>query len=352
MLQGALNDEVNRYLVSVKKTLRARHHDDLETLSAATADLRRNRAVQKAFVENDRRRLFDALKPFQRDLGRYHRITRVSIHDSAGVNFMRVHQPAHHGDTVIHSTFRKARETEQPFFGMELSESGSFTLSIVVPWHIDKRLAGYVEIEKELHYITEDIPTAMGVELISLIDKRYINRTEWEKAYRVTEGGPHWDDFADFVVVGNSFQNSPKAVARMLTTRHEQHRGEIPQIEFGGRRYCVAFFPLIDVRNRDVGDIAVFYDATAAYKRTENLLMFIGIMCVLIGIALFVSFYHMLDGLERELRESHQKILCESELRLEIEKKHAKELAAHVVELELIRARERKAAQQIADAKK
>ena len=52
----------------------------------------------------------------------------------------------------------------------------------------------------------------------------------------------------------------------------------------------------------------------------------------------------MLDSLERELRESHQKILRENELRLEIEKRHAKELAAHVVELEVTRARERNTA--------
>ena len=222
---------------------------------------------------------------------------------------------------------------------MELGASGSFRLNVVKPWYVKKQLVGYLELGKEFRNVTKGVPTALGVELVAFVDKRRIDRDRWEDAYLDPGSLTSWDDFTDFVVIDNSFDEVPVSVNNWLKRDHDDHAGLHEQIQLYGRTYCVGFFPLIDARNRDVGDIAVFYDATSLVARTENLLMLITTMCLLIGVALFASFNKMLGSLEAELNESRQKIIDDNRLRLEIEQRHAKELAAHVVEVELARSK-------------
>jgi two-component system NtrC family sensor kinase len=337
--QHALDDEVHRYVSSVRKVLRARHHTNVELLSGTLDNLLGDRALCRSFIQRDRNQLHHTLKSTFWELARNHDVTHFYVHDIDGVNFLRVHQPGAYGDTLRHTTLNRARNTGRPFFGMELSSSGAFTLSIVVPWHIEGQLAGFIELGKEFKQIAKDIPDALGIEMITFIDKELIERKAWEAEYGSAGNSPGWTDFTDFAVIDNTFGEPLVDLDQwLLTTPGDEIAGKT-QVAFENRTFSVAFFSLIDVENRHVGKVAIFYDATKHILRTRRLLIMVSAMSLLIGVALFVSFYKMLDSIEKELAESRERTMDENRHRLEIEQKHARELAAHVVELELARAR-------------
>ncbi len=339
LMNGALDDEVNRHLHSARKVIRARHHGDIVTLSNSLENLEEVKALSKAWIRGDSVEIQAIVKPFFAELYNNHGITHCYLHNPKDGPSLRVHHPGSFHDTTDHWTLDNAIETGRLSFGTELSSSGSFRLIVVKPWYIKKQLVGYIELGKEFKNITKGVPDALGVEIVALLDKRQIDREKWEKAYLVSHSTASWDDFTNFVVIDNSFYETPVSIDNWLSHNHDSHAGLHQQIQIYDRTYCVAFFPLIDARNRDVGDIAVFYDATALIARTGNLLMLITTMCLFIGVALFISFYKMLGSIETELAESRQKILGDSQLRFEIEQRHAKELATHVVEVELARSR-------------
>ncbi|UCG60953.1 MAG: hypothetical protein JSV52_11565 [Candidatus Zixiibacteriota bacterium] len=338
LMNGALHSQVDQYLASVKKVIRANHHSDIEVLGEIADNLARHQRLRQAYRNNNRPQAQSVLRPIFQELSQQHGISKLYIHDRDGVNFARAHQPHLFGDTMNHATLAGAIQTGDVCFGMELCDRGSFTFSFVLPWRYPGEIAGYIELGKDFQYITREVPAAFGVEMITLINKTHVSRKAWERAYRHGNIDVWWNTFSDFVIIDNTFDTIPARLNHWFSENPEEPPYN-QRISLEGVTYSLAFFPLVDILGRKVGGVAVFCDITHYLEKTFKQLVLISAMCLIIGIALCVSFYKMLEGLEAELTDSRQKILRESQLRLEIERRHTKELAAHILELELARTR-------------
>lgn len=332
--QNALDGQVRQYLSSVKKVLRTKHHTEIESLGRILDNLQ---SLSHVYSNKDRATFVANVNPIFNELCRNHAVSAIHFYDINGRVFAEVNREIADSEPAEHSTLTKVMESGEPFFGMELSNSGSFSLSYTVPWKVDGEIIGFIELEKELRHITEDVPLAFGVDLVTFIDKRHVTRELWERIYLRQYPDVTWDSFENFVVIDNTFRGPLPPVVKPLAVNPVANTGVTAEVLSHDQEYSFSFFPLIDVHNRTIGYSAVFYDAAAYLRETRDLLYLISALCIVIGVALFVSFYKMLDSLEQELSESRQKILEENQLRLEIERRHTKELAAHVLELEVAR---------------
>ncbi len=346
LLNNDLDEGINHYLTSVKRVIKNRHHSDVETMSTSLERLAENQTLYKAFLQKDRGKLAQVLGPYFEELKHNHHTTHFSIHDTDGVNFVRLHDPQRFGDKIERFTFKKAVETGALFFGMELNPDGLFVLRTVTPWKIDGKLIGYLEIGKELKYMTQNVPLELGVNVIAFVNKKFVLRERWEDKHRQVDSSDCWDDYENFVIIDKSISVDPASVSDFLATDHQDHEKAHMRFEQDGAYYLTSVFQLIDARNRDVGDIMVFYDVTRQVTRAHRLLILISFICVLVGSALIVSFYKMLGSLEQELSDSREQLLEESRNRLEIEQKHARELAKHVIEVEVARTKALNAAKE------
>lgn len=342
VLEMNLDDEVDRYLSSVKKYLKAQHQRDLDELGAAVVNIAQSREVQAAWTDKEQDRLSSMLQPYLTELKFNHDISHLYLYDSLG-NLIHCMDGCPAGDQHQDGfTLSRARVTGRFSYGMELCEHGTFSMRVVMPWLVDDRLAGYIEIGKELQSLTRDIPSVLGVDVAALVEKQYLNRAAWDRAFARPDSGAGWDALAHYVTVEKSLDRVPAEVDEWLSQPASDHLDLKRKLTFDDRTYTAAFLPLIDAQARDVGEIVLFYDTTARTERARRLFAVVAAACLLVGIALFVSFYKMLGGLEDELVTSRHLLIEESQARLEIEKRHVRELAAHVVNLEMNRSREQR----------
>ncbi|UCE25313.1 MAG: hypothetical protein JSU74_04520 [Candidatus Zixiibacteriota bacterium] len=337
LMHHSLEDEIDRYLTSARKVMKSRHHADVESLSKVIEDLTSDPRLQQTFAKDQRAGTRAILEPVFHELARNHNVTHLSLYYAGGKNFLSLQLPRILSDTLSSTTLAKARETGRLFFGMELSRSGAFCLRVAAPWYIGNSLTGFIELGKEFTGITREIPRALGIDLVTYIDKKYILRDDWEKTYSSRDTSATWDTFPDCVIIDNSFEGLPPIDGGSHPVEAGNHTVAGLKLKSNDASYCVAHIPLVDVQNRVVGHLAIYYDATRPIERTENVLIFLGTICLAIGLALFISFYLMLDSLERELLDSREKLVLENNRRLEVEQKHARELAVHVLDLELAR---------------
>ncbi|MEW6413104.1 MAG: cache domain-containing protein [Candidatus Zixiibacteriota bacterium] len=351
LLNNDLNGEIRHYLTSVKKVIKSRHHNDVEVMSASLQYLQENQTLRNAYTQRDRGRLAQLMTIYFHELKHNHNITHFSIHDPDGSNFLRLHQPHHFGDRIQRFTFEKAAESGAPFFGMELNPDGLFILRMVSPWYVDGKLLAYLEIGKELKYMTRSVPAELGVNVIAFVNKAYVDRRKWEERHKTVDSNDTWNDYRDFVIIDKSMSVQPALINDFLSIDHSLHDQLPLRFTQNDRCYMTSVFQLIDAQNRDVGDMMVFYDVTDQVGRAHRLLFLISTICVVVGLGLFVSFYKMLDSLEQELSESRDRVLQESRKRLEVEQKHARELARHVIEVEIAKTKALNAAREAEKAK-
>ncbi|UCD64269.1 MAG: hypothetical protein JSW34_02190 [Candidatus Zixiibacteriota bacterium] len=337
VLNKNLDEEIGRYLASVKKYVQASHRRDIDAMSSELISLTRSGEVRRAWTDESDRDLCAVVKPYFDRMRLRSDISHCYVFDSTGAKILCAGEPDIAGEPTGRFTLAQAQRTGQMAFGVELCAHGTFSLKVVTPWVLEDRPAGFIEAGKELSGLTGAVPSLLGVQIATLVRKEYIDRPAWEANCRSSGIAVDWDRFADFVVVEKSLENVPTGTEEWLSRDRKAYVSARQEVKDDGRTFATAFIPLIDARARHVGDLVLFHDTTARVSRAHHLLFSITVMCILIGLALCVSFYKMLGNIERELAESRHKLIEESRARLEFEKRHTKELAAHVVQLELAR---------------
>ncbi len=339
LMNDSLDYEIGRQLTSARQVIKVSHHANVELLSKVIENLASNQRLKKAYIEGRRAETRAILDPVLHELFESHNVSDLCLYDTLGVDFVRIQRSPINGDTAQSIPLIKARETGRLFFGMDLRPGGAFSLRVAAPWHINDRLAGFIELGKKSTHITKEVPRALGVDMVTYIDKKYLSRERWEKTHSTPDSALAWDTFPNCVIIDNSFNGLPPLDKIHHPVESGARAIAFRKVNTSETSYCVADYPLVDVQNRVVGHFAIYYDATQHIQRTENLLTFISAICLAIGLGLFIFFYRILDGLERELIHSREKLELENARRLEVEQKHARELAVHVLELELARSR-------------
>jgi len=146
--------------------------------------------VQKALREGDADRLLAAWRPVFETLHRENRLTHFYFFDANRVCLLRVHKPEKRGDLIDRFTAREAERTGKSASGPELGPLGTFTLRVVQPVFEGGKLAGYVELRKEIEDVLQTLHTQSGNQLAVVIRKEYLKRQDWENGSVCSGGRP------------------------------------------------------------------------------------------------------------------------------------------------------------------
>ncbi|MDK1032003.1 MAG: diguanylate cyclase, partial [Planctomycetia bacterium] len=249
-------------------------------------------------------------------------ITHFYVHDTDRVNFLRVHKPDRYGDVIDRFTMMKTAKTAEPASGIELGPLGTLTLRAVHPWRIDGRLIGYIELGMGVDHLVKELRESLGIDVMLLVDKRFLNRRDWVAGMRMLGRKADWEQFADSVVANRTIEHVPPEMTKWLNQAHrDQTKGHF-EVTIEGRRHSVGSLRLRDVSGREIGDIVVFHDATAQYAALRRFIGFLAAVCADAGIGLFVLFYVILGRAQRSLQAAHAKALEESHARQEQQEHH------------------------------
>ncbi len=125
------------FLHETRRLFQMELNEDAELLNGLLDLLKRDKALQSAWLAKDRQALLDYVKPIFEDIRSKYRVTHFYFHDLDQVCFLRAHNPPRYGDYIDRYTMAGAAREDKPFHGIELGPFGTFTLRVVYPWRID-----------------------------------------------------------------------------------------------------------------------------------------------------------------------------------------------------------------------
>lgn len=256
-------------LTAAGGALEATERADVEKLQATLSVLAAHPGLAEAFRAGDRARLLAVARPLFQGLGASHGVTHFSFHTRDREVFLRVHDPARHGDRVQRTTLSMAASGAGRGAGMELGRT-AYALRAVTPWVVDGEVIGYLELGEELSSFLGRMKSQTGDDYAMLIAKRDPDRNEllreddW-RAMRAGRGLPDdWAAHGDFVVVDDTGRED--ALPSGLDLAGLRPGGRIlGELQRGERTLVRGLVPVRDAGGRQVGGVVVTHDVTALH---------------------------------------------------------------------------------------
>ena len=319
-----INEEVRSRVKGVEQLLQHELEEQVELLNGLIDFIKRDKNLQSAWLAKDRDALLGHSLPLFEDVCSKYGVTHFYFHVLDRVCFLRVHKPARWGDYIERFTLDGAVREAKPVHGIELGPLGTFTLRVVHPWRIAGELAGYIELGIGVEHITPKLKEVLGGEVLLIINKSYLNRSDWEEGREMLGQTADWDEFPNFVITGSTLQQLPPELYRYLehlylsSCDEPAHLSSSLKISSGNLAYQGGFAPVFDAGGRDVGDIIVMSDITEKEAVLRILIATLIIIGAVIGLALSGLLYVFLGRIENNL------VSAQNDLKAEVEeRKHA-----------------------------
>ncbi|MHB1033347.1 MAG: ATP-binding protein [Pirellulales bacterium] len=297
-----------------------------ESLNGMLELLKFNERIRAAWLAKDRAALLEVAQPRFAELHSECHITHFCFYTPDRVCFLRVHNPGEYGDRVNLFTLSQASQAGRPAYGVELGKYGTLSLRVVQPWVIDGRLVGYLELGQEIKPVMLDVAKILGVDLAITVEKRHLDRSQWQQGQRMSGEKGDWDQLSDTIVVHRTLQTIPKEAAELINREHERHAGVSMATTVAGRRYRAGAIPFRDARGRLIGDILVLDDDSAPKAALWKSLLVLGVLSGLVAVGLLSYSYLFVGRVQRQLEATRRKALEESQFREAAQVRHLDEL--------------------------
>ena len=269
----------------------------------------------KAWLSKDRKQLYKVAKPFFQDIKKNYKITHFYFTDLNKRSFLRVHNRGRYDDIIKRWTTNQALLTNSIQSGIELGTYGHFTLRVVLPWVIDNKLTGFIELGEEINHLTPELKRILKADLIFTVDKQFVSFQKW-KIGRLASGKlGDWDQFTQSLIIDKTIKQIPSEITPMITGKLADNK--LIQTTIKDKDFHVAQTKLLDVAGNIVGKTLLLRDISI---ETNNLKIFItsfSIILSLIGFIIAVIFYKYIHKIESYIINSN-KIIEDKNLQLNV----------------------------------
>ena len=271
-------------------------HNQAHSLTLALEGITADATLPGALRADDTAPLLAAWRPRFEMLRREHNITHFDFLDPNRVCRLRIHNPKRRGDRIERFTALEAERAGKTVSGIELEAAGTITLRAVRPVFAGGSLAGYVELAQdgdEILRLREGYPDQ---ELALTIRKERLNQTKWVASRREMGLNADWESLPRNVVVyasQGSLSNTITAWVNPAPGATSDRSESVPGIEAGRKRWRIASTPLRDVAGREIGDLWVMLDVTAARADFSHRIVLGGAASAVV-LALVLGFIYVL----------------------------------------------------------
>ena len=314
-----IDHQFKHRLNSVNTLFRTELDQDSELLHGLINFIEKDKDLREAWLAHDRERLLEIALPIFNEMKTEHRVTHFYFHNTDKINYLRVHNPPYHGDTIDRFTLNSAVRKGKVVSGVELGPLCKFALRVVYPWRIDGDLVGYIELGEEIEHITKRLNNILNVDLIFTIKKSHLERIKWEEGMMMRGKTGQWDMFEDNVVINHSFKTIPEEVINYIRIYKQNQDLAKPQISIGKRILRVEFMKLIDVGNQAVGEIIVFNDITNTINELRSFMIGLIIVNIMTFGLVCYFFWSLLGRIEYRLSTAFTELNTEISERKRIE---------------------------------
>lgn len=282
--------------------------EEAQIIQGFFARFKNDPALAKAFLARDRTALLAESRPIFDKLLADHDITHFYFIDPQKNCFLRVHNPSRHGDFIDRWTLASAAQQHKTVSGVELGPLGTLTLRVVMPWQLDGKLIGYLELGKEITHLLPLLKQVLNVDLLFAIRKKFLQRDKWEEGMRMLGYEENWDQLPDHVIIDRTLTSTPAGLAGQLRATHDQQVKQLLEISLMGHRYDGGFVPLFDCAGQELGDIIILVDSSAERIDINQLSLITIFILTSAAVILLAPYYRHIAELDQSLHEARLRL--------------------------------------------
>lgn len=291
-------------LSAVAKLFSVKLDKDANLMRAVGRAMMENAAIAEAFRRADRDELERAGRSLFEVLRTDHRVTHLYFTRPDRINLYRFHSPEAHGDLIDRASMLQAHARRTAVQGLEMGPLGTLTLRVVMPWREGERDLGFVEIGEEIEHVIEEIRDALGVDVVALVNKRYVALSQWQAGQDLMRRQGDWNRFPSHVALAKTVAELPReldenVLARLLVD------GTV-RIRSGDRSMQMAALPLADAGGRRIGELAILRDVSGLESTFDRYVLAVVLACLVVAATVYGAFYVALDRVERDYRRQHE----------------------------------------------
>jgi signal transduction histidine kinase/FixJ family two-component response regulator len=297
------DEDIARAAALFDDMLQLQSAENVALLRSVMELLLRNPTLEDALVRRDREKLLEVAEPMFRDLRSRNGITHFYFILPDRTMLLRVQHPEEWGDRIDRLVLQEAQRTRRPAWANEQGPFGSLTLRVVHPWIRDGEVVGYLELGKEFEDVVQSFHELLGVDVFVVADKHLFDRRKWESMKRKVGHAVEWDEFPNVLVLSRTAAAIPAPIAEYLRSVRREHVKRAFETTADGRDLQAFVVPFADIRGRELGELVVLRDVTAAQSAERRSVAAVAGVCTLIGGSLIAFFYVLLGRVQVDVAE-------------------------------------------------
>ncbi len=307
---------------SIASIVNSYQNEDTKMLSSTIQILQNSKDLQELWIKKERDGLLKKANELFNKFKISLNVTHFYFHDTNSVNFLRVHKPNKYGDFIERATMKRARETKKIASGLELGPLGTFVLRVVVPWAINGKVKGYIELGKEVEYSIGKIHKTFEVELYILLKKEFANKSTYERGMKFLNREANWDSYENYAIIYKTMDWVPDSLESIVKNNsnyskvlHHDNEYEIKVLDLNN-----------NINSKTVGKLVILLDTSHVSKSKEDAMFTILLIVVIIGSIMIIILWFILHRIEQSLIKYENKAISELNLRELEQKQHIAKL--------------------------
>lgn len=274
--QSQMSERIGSRVADVSRNLRLALTQQATGLIAAAQPVATDPAVRSALSGNRAEHLLSSWTPLFEAMRGQSKVTHFDFYGADRRSLLRVDKPAerdvHHESALL----GEAERTGRAVFGLTLEPSGVLSLQVVQPVVEDGRIAGYVELGKDIEDILQTLAVQPGLQVAVLIHKRHIEQAGWaSEGRRSLDGTTSWNQIPHSVAIFASQGQLPDAFIPFAD--HDPDEGHASfereqEVQFDNKTWRVATTPVQDANGSEIGDLMVMEDVSSENRDFARLM--------------------------------------------------------------------------------
>ncbi len=262
----------------------------LQHLSWFAAEAAADPALRSAMQSGNRDQLFELSRDRLAALKRHFGVSHWYFIRPDGQVLLRVHAPKRSGDRVDRRTFADAMRTGQATGGIELGPLGTYALRHVLPWRVDGKLIGYLELAQEIESFAGNIAEILNVDIVTAVDKTATSEAAFAAGKLELGFSGFWNDHPRIAIQQAGRRPLPPGLADYWNAHPGGDPGQVFRSANERGEWSISLLPLPDHQGRPVASMAVIRDVSsersAGRRQLAGSLLLAGLLATLLLLAL------------------------------------------------------------------
>jgi signal transduction histidine kinase len=296
--------QVGRIVNVAANLLHVQVDEEEETMKIGLAGVLGNQAFAAPLRAGDRAELLRLARPVYDAMRHDGQVTHFYFGTAEGITLLRVHAPASLGGRHDHGLTIKASLLGAEEAGLDLGGLGALSLRVAAPYRDNGKVIGFVELGVEFRHIANAVHEILGVDLLTLIDKRRLDRQAWERGRDIFGWLLPWDQFPNVVMNNNTMAAAPAQLLQRIAEAPSDGNVAAGYVTADGRILYLAPLPLLDSSGERLGSMVVVVDRTSLITGSRILMGAIALLCLALAVLLLVRFHRIVGKVEQRIGKS------------------------------------------------